>query len=88
MIFGWEQREENNKKRKQIRYLNIFNIINILQCWVIITISRCYVVPDSPIWLMDNFLYVYMYLQSVKRSVICKFQCFCLFDIQQRPVLF
>ena len=32
MIFEWEQREENKiitKNRKQIRYLNIFNIINI-----------------------------------------------------------
>ena len=40
-----------------------------------------------PKWLCLVHEQLTMYLQHVKRSVICKFQCFCLFDIQQWSVL-
>ena len=89
------------KKYKRIRYLNIFNIINILTLLSADakSVILLRVLPLTKVEV-PNFLLLHfprwfclvngqlaMSLRRVKRSVICKFQCFCLFDIQQWSVL-
>ena len=96
MIFGWEQRGIIRDASRSD--LNIFNIIYILtlpsadaKSAIFLTVSsltkvevrRCYIFPDGFVWSME----LAMSLEHVKSSVICKFQCFCLFDIQQWFVL-
>ena len=85
------------KKRKQIRYLNIFNIINILTLLSADAKSAILLrVPSLTKVEVRNFPLLYfprwfclvngqlaMSLRRVKRSAMCKFYCFCLFDIQQ-----
>ena len=93
MIFGWEQSEKQQhyKKLKQIRY---FNIINIAECWwtsessVIIQSwsTQFPVATFSQIALFGSWAFA-MSLRCEKWSVICEYQCFFLFDIQQWPVL-
>ena len=89
------------KQRKQIRYHNIFNIINILTLLSPDAKSAILLrVPSLTKVEVRNFRLLHfsrwfclvngqlaMSLQRLKRSVICKIQCFCLFDIQQWSVL-
>ena len=89
------------KKRKQIRYLNIFNITNILTLPSADAKSAILLrVPSLTKVEVRNFRLLHfsrwfclangqlaMSLQRLKRSVICKIQCFCGFDIQQWSVL-
>ena len=97
-----ERKMQHYKKCDQIRYFNIFNIINILallsaeaKLAVLLRVPSLskvevfsFPLPHFPRWLclVDGQLAVS--LRRVKRSVICKFQCFCLFDNQQWAVLF
>ena len=82
-------------KLKQIRY---FDIINIAECWCKIdstfegsVISQVEVGNIALLhfskWLCLVHGQLAMSLRHVKRSVICKCQCFCLFIIQQWSVL-
>ena len=89
------------KKGKQIGYLTIFNIINILTFLSTDGQSALLLrVPSLPKIEVRNFSLLYfprwfcvvygqlaMSPRRVKKSVICKFQCFYLFDIQQWSVL-
>ena len=84
------------KKRKQIRYLNIFNITNILtlqsadaKSAILLRVPsltkvevRNFPLLHFPRWFILVNGQLAMSLQLVKNSVICKFQCFCLFDIR------
>ena len=91
------------KKQKKIRYLDVFNIINILillsECWREIGYtSEGSVINQSwtkqfPLATFCQMVFclingqLVMFLRHVKRSVIYKFQGFCLFDIRQWSVL-
>ena len=91
-------KEHYYNKRKQIRHINVFNIINILillsadaklavLLWVPSTQVRNLPLLHFPRWFCFVNVLFAMSLRSVKRSVICKFQCFCLFNIQQWSIL-
>ena len=84
------------KKRKQIRYLNTFNIINILtllsadaKSAILLRVPsltkvqvRNFPLLLFPRWFCLVNRHFALSLRHVKRSVICKFQCLWLFDIQ------
>ena len=88
------------KQHKQIRY-NIFSIINILTLLsadaksdILVRVPsltkaevRNFPLIHFPRWFCLVNGQLFMSLQRVKRSVIRKIQCFCLFDIQQWSVL-
>ena len=89
------------KQHKQIRYHNIFSIINILTLLsadaksdILVRVPsltkaevRNFPLIHFPRWFCLVNGQLFMSLQRVKRSVIRKIQCFCLFDIQQWSVL-
>ena len=83
------------KKRKQIRYLNIFYIVNVLtllsadmKSAILLRVPSLTRVEERNFRLL-HFPRLFclvngqlsMSLRRVKRSVICKFQCFWLFNI-------
>ena len=72
------------KKHKQIIYINIFNIINILT-WLSADAKSAILlrVPSSTKVQVCNF----SLLHFPRWLCLVKFQCFCLFDIQQSLVL-
>ena len=88
-------KQQHYKKFKQTRYLNI---INIVECWCKIGFtSEGFVINQSwstqfpvatfsQIALFGSWAFA-MSLRCEKWSVICEYQCFFLFDIQQWPVL-
>ena len=87
------EKQQHYKKLKQISY---FNFINIAECWCEIGCTsegltkvqvRNFPLLHFPRWLCLVHGKLAMSLWRVKRSVICKCQCFCLFDIQQWSVL-
>ena len=94
-------KQHYQKKCKQIRYLNILNIINILtlqsadaKSAILLKFPsltkvevRNFPLLNFPRWFCLANGQLAMSLRRVKRSVICKFQCSCLFDIQQRSAL-
>ena len=85
------------KKHKKIRYLNIFNIISIstllsadAKSAILLMVSslnkvevRNFRLLYFPRWFCLANGRLGISLRRVERSVICKFQCFCVFDIQQ-----
>ena len=95
------EKQHYYKKRKQIRYLNIFNIINILtflsadaKSAILLRVPsltkvevRNFPLLNFPRWFRKVNGQLAMSLRRVKRLVICKFQWFCFFDIQQWSVL-
>ena len=88
-----ERKQHYYIKRKQIRCLNIFNIINILTLlsadakWAILLRVLSLTKVEVHNFLLLHFSRWFclvngqlsMSLRGVKRSVICKFQCFCPF---------
>ena len=98
IIFGWEKREENNSITRNSCRSHILTLLTLLS--VDAKSAILLRVPSLTKVEVPNFLLLYfpkwlcldhgqraLSLQRVKRSVICKCQCFCLFDIQQGPVL-
>ena len=94
MIYRWEQREENknitrNESRSDI--LTLLTLLSVVQNWLHFwgirhypklkcAISRCFICQR---WLCLIYGQLAMSLRRVKRSVICKYQCFCFFDTQK-----
>ena len=88
------------QETKQIRYFNILNMINILTLLSADAKSAILLrVPSLTKFEWHNFLMLNfprwfclvngqlsVSLRRVKRSAICKFLCFCLFNIQQWSV--
>ena len=82
-------KQQHYEKLKQIIY---FNIINIDECWCKIGFaSEGSFINQSwstqfPVVIISQMALLHgqlaMSLRRVKRSIICKCQCFCLFDIQ------
>ena len=93
-------KQHHYKKRKQIRYLNILNILNTLTLLSADAKSAILLrvpsltkveVPNFPLIHFSRWFSLVngqraMYLRRVKKSVLCKLQCFCLLDIQQWSV--
>ena len=93
-------KQQHYKKHKQINYFNIFNIINILtllsanaKSAVLLKVPSLtkvevsnFPLPHFPRWFCLVHGQFPMSLRRVKRSIIHKLQCFCLFNIQQRSV--
>ena len=83
-------KQQHYKKFKQIRY---FNIINIAECWCEIgCTSECFVINQS--WSMQFTVATFSQMDlfgswttCYVSAVIYKYQCFCLFGIQQWSVL-
>ena len=93
-------KQHHYKKRKQIRYLNILNILNTLTLLSADAKSAILLrvpsltkveVPNFPLIHFSRWFSLVngqraMSLRRVKKSVLCKLQCFCLLDIQQWSV--
>ena len=66
MIFGWEQREENNNVTRNASRSDICTLLTLLsgdatsvvvnQIWSEYAISRCYIFPDGSVWFVGNLL--------------------------------
>ena len=96
-----KRKQHHYKKRNQIRDLKIFNIINILtllsadaKSATLLRARTLTKVKVRNLPLLDFVRRVCLVngqlvtsLGLVKRSVICEFQCFCLFNIQHWSVL-
>ena len=89
------RKQQYYKKRKQIKY---FNIINIAKWWcesaVLLRFPSLTKVEVGnfpllhfPRWLCLVREQLDMSLRHVEKSVQCKYQCFCHFDIQKWSVL-
>ena len=96
-----KRKQHHYKKRNQIRDLKIFNIINILtllsadaKSATLLRARTLTKVKVRNLPLLDFVRRVCLVngqlvtsLGRVKRSVICEFQCFCLFNSQHWSVL-
>ena len=100
IIFGQEQREENNNITRNSSRSDNSTLLTLLSAdakssTVLLRVpsltkveGRNFSLLHFPRWLCLVYGQLAMSLQQVKRSVICKCKCFCLFDIQQWSVLF
>ena len=89
--------KNNNFKRNSSRsdILTLLTLLSVdAKSTVILRVSSLTKVPvrnfrllHFPKWLCLIHGELAMTLRRVKKSVICKYQCFCLFDIQQWSVL-
>ena len=89
--------KNNNIKRNSSRsdILTLLTLLSVdAKSTVILRVSSLTKVPvrnfrllHFPKWLCLIQGELAMTLRRVKKSVICKYQCFCLFDIQQWSVL-
>ena len=98
MIFGWEQRKENNSTIKNTSRSSILSLLTLLSADAksavllkVPSITKVEVgrIPllHFPRWLCLVHGQLDMSLRRVKKFVKCKYQCFCLFDIQKWLVL-
>ena len=96
MIFGWKQREENNKIARNASRSDILTLTLLsadAKSTVLLRVPSSTKVEERNFslhflrWLCLIHGQLAMFPQLVKRLVIFKCQCFCLFDIQQLSVL-
>ena len=84
---------EKQQRYKKLKHIRCFNIINIAECWWEIgctsdgsVINQCWSMhyPVGTFSQMALFgLWAACYVSRTCEKVICKCQCFSLFDIQQ-----
>ena len=98
MIFGWEQGEENSNITRNSSRSDILTLLTMLSADVKSVVLlrvpsltkvqvRNFPLLHFPKWLCLVHGQLAISLRCVKRLVICKCQCFYLFDIQQWSVL-
>ena len=98
IIFGWEQREENNRITRNSSRSDILTLLTLLSADArsavllrVLSLTKAEVrnfpLLCFPKWLCLVHGQLAMSLRRVKGSVLCKCQCFCLSYIQQWPVL-
>ena len=97
IVLGREQTEENNIIARHANISDILTLLSLLSAdaklAVLLRVSlnktevRNFPLLHFPRWLCLVHGQFAMSLLRMKRSVVCKCQCFCLFDIQQWSVL-
>ena len=94
MIFGCEQMEENNNITRNASRSDILTLLVLLSAnaksAVLLRVTSLtkvevqnFLLLNFPAWFCLVHGQLAMSLRRAKMSVICKCQCFCLFDIQQ-----
>ena len=97
MISRWEQREENNNVTRNASRSDYLTLLTLLKAdaklAVVLKVPsltkvevRNFSLLNFPRWLCLINEHLVMSLRRVKRSIICKCQWFCLFNIQKWSV--
>ena len=98
MIFKLEERDENNNITRNANRSDILTLLKLLSADAkLVVLLRVQLLTKVevrnfplllfPRWLSLVHLQLAISLRRVKRSIVSKYQCFCLYDIQYWSVL-